>query len=232
MNDTPQVRTGRERLDALTSKRESAFPAALRHTARVARLRRWILWGAGGVMALVAIGLIISSLKFLPVDLRLARVAMKGSQIVIDSPKLVGYQKDGRPYEVRAKTGVQDIAAPDVIDLDHVEVLVENSANSTTSLTAVKGMYSTKADRADMSGGVIIHDPKKFNMRLDTATMDFKSSKMTSNKPVIMKLEGGEITAKGLEFSQNESHALFSGGVHSTLYGEGAEPSNAFHATQ
>lgn len=103
MNDAPQARTGRDRLDALTTKRESAFPAALRHTARVARLRRWILWAPPALFALVAIGLIVSSVKLLPVDLRLARVAMKGSHIVIDSPKLVGYQKDGRPYEYAQK---------------------------------------------------------------------------------------------------------------------------------
>ena len=231
MNDAPQTRTGRDRLDALTTKRESAFPAALRHTARVARLRRWILWGAAGVVALVAIGLIVSSVKLLPADLRLARVAMKGSQIVIDSPKLVGYQKDGRPYEVRAKTGVQDIAAPDTIDLDGVEVRIENNANSAITLQAPKGLYSTKGDRADMTGGVIIRDPKKFDMRLESAVMDFKTSKLKSDKPTLLKLEGGEISSKAIEFSQKDAHALFSGGVHSTLYGEGAEPANAFHPT-
>jgi hypothetical protein len=46
-----------------------------------------------------------------------------------------------------------------------------------------------------------------------------------------LKLEGGEISSKAVEFSQKDAHALFSGGVHSTLYGEGAEPANAFHAT-
>ena len=155
---------------------------------------------------------------------------MKGSHIVIDSPKLVGYQKDGRPYEVRAKTGVQDIAAPDTIDLDSVEVRIENNANSAITLQAPKGLYSTKGDRADMTGGVIIRDPKKFDMRLESAVMDFKTSKMKSDKPTILKLEGGEISSKAVEFSQKDSHATFSGGVHSTLYGEGAEPANAFHA--
>ena len=59
-------------------------------------------------LGIVGLGLLISSLRFLPVDLSLARVALKGTRIVIESPKLVGYRKDGRPYEVRARVGTQD----------------------------------------------------------------------------------------------------------------------------
>jgi lipopolysaccharide export system protein LptC len=115
--DDPARARGRDRLAALTARRESAFPDALRHTARVTRLRRWLLWGAGGTMALVGIGLAASSLRFLPIDLNLSRVALKGTRIVIETPKLVGYRKDGKPYEIRARVGVQDIATPDVFDL-------------------------------------------------------------------------------------------------------------------
>lgn len=53
-----------------------------------------------------------------------------------------------------------------------------------------------------MTGGVIIRDPKKFDMRLESAVMDFKTSKMKSDKPTILKLEGGEISSKAVEFSQ------------------------------
>jgi len=232
MSEAPQTRTGRDRLGAITAPRESAFPAAMRHTARVNWMRRLILWAVGTIVVLVGVGLAVSSLTLLPVELSLKRVALKGSRIVIDSPKLVGYQKDGRPYEVRAKTGVQEISAPDVFDLDGLEVRVESSRDSAVQLSAKKGVYSAKTDRADMSGGVKIRDVKSFDMQLQSAVMDFKSSVMTSNKPVNLKIDGGEVQAKAVEFSEKERRATFSGGVHSQLYGEGSAPANAFHPAQ
>ena len=220
MNDAAPTTTSRIRLGAIGAQRENAFPEALRHTARVARLRRWIFWTAGSIVGVVLLGLLVGSLRFLPVDLRLARIALKGTRITIETPKLVGYRKDGRPYEVRAKVGVQDIATPDVFDLEGLEVRVENSADNTIMLSAAKGIYNAKADHADMSGGVVIRDDKNFEMRLDSAAMDFKASVMTSDQPVHLKLETGEVFAKSVEFAQKERHVTFEGEVHSVLYGE------------
>ncbi|HEY8124573.1 MAG TPA: LPS export ABC transporter periplasmic protein LptC [Methylocystis sp.] len=225
MTDVLPAPRARDRLGDFGVPRKSAFPEALRHTVRVARLRRWILWGAGGVVGIVGLGLLISSLRFLPADLSLARVALKGSRIVIESPKLVGYRKDGRPYEVRAVVGIQDLANPDVFELEQLEVRVENTKDNSIVLSAAKGLYNRKADLADMTGGVNIREDNNFDMRLESAVMDFKASVMTSDKPVLLKIDGGEVTAQSVEFSQKERHASFAGGVHSVLYGEGDAPS-------
>lgn len=224
MTDVFPTPSARDRLGALIAPRQNAFPEALRHTSRVTRLRRWILWGAGGVVGVVGLGLLISSLRFLPADLSLARVALKGSHIVIESPKLVGYRKDGRPYEVRAVLGIQDLAKPDIFELEQLEVRVENTKDNSIVMSAQKGVYNRKADHADMSGGVNIRDDKNFDMRLESAVMDLKASMMTSDKPVLLKIDGGEVTAQSVEFSQKERRATFAGGVHSVLYGEGDTP--------
>lgn len=224
---------GRDRLAGLTAPRESAFPDALRHSARVTRLRRWIFWSAAATVGLVGLGLLVSSLRFLPVDLKLARIALQGTRIVIESPKLVGYRKDGRPYEVRARVGVQDVATPDVFDLEGLDARIETKAGEGVSLTAPKAVYSAKIDRADMSGGVEITDSKNFNMRMDAAAMDFKASVMTSDKPVTLKIDGGQVVADSLEFSQKERRATFTGNVRSVLYGEdGAPPHEGLRTAQ
>jgi lipopolysaccharide export system protein LptC len=224
MTDVFPTPSARDRLGALVLPRQNAFPEALRHTSRVTRLRRWILWGAGGVVGVVGLGLLIGSLRFLPADLSLARVALKGSRIVIESPKLVGYRKDGRPYEVRAVVGAQDLANPEVFELERLEVRVENTKDNSIVMSAQKGVYNRKVDRADMTGGVNIRDDKNFDMQLESAVMDLKSSTMTSEKPVLLKIDGGEVTAHSVEFSQKDRRASFAGGVHSVLYGEGDAP--------
>lgn len=211
---------GRDRLAGLTAGRENAIPAAIRHSARVSRLRKWILWTAGGASALIALAVLIESLRFLPIDLRLARVALKGSRIVIETPKLVGYRKDGRPYEVRARVGMQDIAKPELFELEGLEVRVETKGDEAVTLTAPKANYSTKADTAKMQGGVRITDSKSFDMRMESADMDFKASVMTSNAPVTLHIDGGEVAADHVEFQQKDRRATFTGNVRSVLYGE------------
>lgn len=225
---------GRDRLAALTARRESAFPDALRHSARVTRLRRWILWGVGGTVGLVALGLVASSLRFLPIDLSLSRIALKGTRIVIETPKLVGYRKDGKPYEIRARVGVQDITTPELFNLDGLDVRVETEGAAPVTLTAAKALYSSKDDRADMSGGVAIFDKKNFDMRMESAAMDFRASVMTSDKPVTLRIDGGQVVADSVEFAQKERRASFSGNVRSVLYGEDGPPAQPSepHAAQ
>jgi lipopolysaccharide export system protein LptC len=211
---------GRDRLAGLTSGRENAIPAAIRHSARVSRLRKWILWTAGGVSAFIALAVLVESLRFLPIDLRLARVALKGTRIVIETPKLVGYRKDGRPYEVRAKVGMQDISRPELFDLEGLEVRVETKGDEAVTLTAPNASYSTRADSAKMKGGVRITDSKSFDMRTESANMDFKASVMTSSAPVTLHIDGGEVAANRVEFQQKDRRATFTGNVRSVIYGE------------
>ena len=51
-----------------------------------------------------------------------------------------------------------------------------------------------------MTGGVNIHEDNNFDMRLESAVMDFKDSVMTSDKPVLLKIDGGEVAAQSVGF--------------------------------
>jgi lipopolysaccharide export system protein LptC len=219
-NDAAPRDLRRSRLDAIGATREDAFPDALRHTARVMRLRRLVLWGAAAIVGLLLVALAIQALRSFPIDLNFARVALQGSRITIESPKLVGYRKDGRAYELHAKVASQDMTTPDIFDLEEMEVRMENNSASFVNLAAAKGVYNRKQDHADLTGGVRIFDEKRFDMRLERAAVDFKASVMTSDRPVTLKIENGEVFAKSVKFSQNERRATFVGDVHSVLYGQ------------
>jgi lipopolysaccharide export system protein LptC len=210
----------RDRLGAIGAPRASAIPEARRHTARVAKMRRWIVWGVGAIVALVLVGGAARALRYLPMDLNFAHVALKGTRITIETPRLVGYRKDGRPYEIKARLGVQDIAKPDRFELEGLAVRIENSDDNSVRMTAEKGFYDAKNDHAELGGGVQIRDDRNFDMRLDSAAMDFKVSRMTSDKPVTLKFAGGEVNAQGVEFAHKERRATFAGGVRTVIYGE------------
>ncbi|MBU3889363.1 LPS export ABC transporter periplasmic protein LptC [Methylosinus sporium] len=220
MNDASPPTDRRDRLASIIAPRRDAIPQARRHSQRVARLRRWLLWGSGAIIAAVAVGVAFHSLRFLPADLRFSRIATEGTRITIESPKLVGYRKDGRPYELRARTGVQDIAKPDVFELERLEVRIQSDNESNVVLTAEKGLYDAKKDRANLSGGAHLYDGKHYDLRTDAAVIDFRGNIVTSDQPTRLTLDKSIVTARSVEFSQNERRATFSGAVHTTLPGD------------
>ncbi len=221
MNDAPS--TSHNRFGSIGAQRENAFPAALRHTTRVARLRWFMFWGVGGIVTVVAVVVGFQFLRFLPMDLRFAHIALKGSRITIDSPKLVGYRPDGRPYELRAKVGVQDMTTPDLFELEELNVHLDSGPGQAVLLKAATGLYDSKKDRADLGGGVRIYDDKSYEMLLASAVMDFKTSTLTSDRPGTLNLNGGKISGNSVEVVQGERRLTFIGDVHSVLYGEEGE---------
>jgi len=210
----------RHRLSSLGAGRRNPFPAALKHTARVARLKRGIVWSLAGAAVLGVAFAAFQFLRFLPVDLRFAHVALEGTRITIQTPKIVGYRRDGTPYELRAKVGVQDVSKPDQFELEGLEVKLDSGNQPSIMLTAANGVYDAKTDRADLGGGVRIYDGKNFDLALDTAAMDFKAATLTSDRRGTLKLDGMEISANEVTFLQNERQATFVGDTHTVLYGE------------
>jgi lipopolysaccharide export system protein LptC len=219
MNDAARS-TGRDRLAAFVAPRVDAIPAARRHSLRVGRLRRWLVWGAGAILATVAAGVALQSLQFLPADLRFAHVAMQGTRITIESPKLVGYRKDGRPFELRARFGIQDIAKPDLFELEQLEVRIQGDNESVVTLEAGKGLYDAKANRADLTGGAHLHDGQHYDMKTEAAVIDFSNNIVTSDQKTTLTLDRATVVSNAVEFAQMERRATFTGDVHSTFPGD------------
>jgi lipopolysaccharide export system protein LptC len=212
-------RVNRDRFGGISAPRASAIPQARRHTARVARLRRWIFWIAASITLVLALALAAQGLRHLPVDLRFAHIGVEGSRLIIEQPKLVGYRKDGHPYQLSAKRGVQNMKTPSVSDLDELEVTFGDNVEGVTILTAQKGVYDSDAEHADLSSGVRIVKKNGYDLRLEKALMDFKTSVMTSDNPARLILSDGEVTSKSVRFSESERRATFIGDVHSVMNG-------------
>ena len=74
--------------------------------------------GARRNVVAALLGALVRSISFLPVNLSFSRIVTQGTRITIESPKLVAYRKDGRPYELRARTAVQDWIIPTIYELN------------------------------------------------------------------------------------------------------------------
>jgi len=210
----------RDRLVAVGGPRKSQIPVAMRHTQRVARLRRVIVWGVGGIVAICAVFLAYHFVSHLAVDLRFAGIGFQGARITIERPRLVGYQKDGRAYELKARVGVQDIHKPDIFELEGLEARLDTDRGPPVLLTSAAAVYDGKKDRAELSNGVRISDEKNYDLRLESATMDFKASTLSSQRRSTLKLECCDVEGKSVELAQAESRVTFTGAVHSVFHGQ------------
>lgn len=93
------------------------FARATRHSAQVRFLRRAIPIGVlVAVAGLLAVWLFDPFRQVFP-NFSVQGVDLSSSQVVMEMPKLSGFKKDSRPYEVIAKSAIQDVSKPSVINL-------------------------------------------------------------------------------------------------------------------
>ena len=213
----------RDRLASFTAPRASQIPVAMRHSERVARLRRVIVWSVGVIVAFCAVLVTWHFLSSLSVDLRFAHIGFKGTRITLESPRLVGYQKNGRSYELVARVGVQDLTTPDILELEGLEAKLDVDGGQPVLLTSATAVYDSKQDRANLSNGVRIFDEKRYDLKMEAGQMDFKASTLVSDRPASLKLDCCDVDGKSVQLSQSESRVTFVGAVHSVFHGETAD---------
>src|SRR5262245_8491532 len=109
-------------------RRDSAavFRRAKRHSRRVRLLRTAIPVAAGlGVLALLIATWFnpLRSLAKLPVDM--GGLVISGTKITMAQPKISGYTRDSRWYELSAQSAAQDITRPDFVELREIRARIE-----------------------------------------------------------------------------------------------------------
>ena len=53
------------------------------------------------------------------------KLAVQGSKITMELPRIAGFTRDSRSYELNAESAVQDIASPDVVELQNLRAKME-----------------------------------------------------------------------------------------------------------
>jgi lipopolysaccharide export system protein LptC len=145
---------------------------------------------------------------------------VQGSRITLDNPKLTGYRKDGRPYELTARVGVQDLSKPDLFELEGVAATLDSGPGQAVMLTANAGFYNTKTDQADLFKGVRIFDDKSYDLRLEKALLDLRANTLKSDRPGKLLMSCCEVEGNTVELAQGEQRVTFVGAVRSVFYGE------------
>lgn len=197
--------------------RSRGYDIAVRHSRRVRFLRRAI-----PLAALSAVGLVVAITLFNPFasvgGLAFGPVSVSGTRIVMDAPRLRGFQDGSRPYEVTAEEASQDVREPHLVDLRELRArLTIDDAGGTARVEAATGRFDTQSEILELSRDVRVVSSMGYTLDLRSATVDFKGGGVVSKEPVRLLFESGSVEAQSLTIVEGGAVITFEGGVSSVF---------------
>jgi lipopolysaccharide export system protein LptC len=157
----------------------------------------------------------------LPIDA--GRLVISGTKITMEAPKLSGYTRDHRWYELTASAAAQDITKPNMVELHDVRAKVDAEDKSTMFLSAKDGLYDRKGGILTLNNDISLKSTSGYEIRLNEAVVDTGSGEVVSNKPVEVVSQQGTIKAERLEVLRSGEIVRFTGNVVMNLAGTGDE---------
>jgi lipopolysaccharide export system protein LptC len=192
---------------------ELRFAAAARHS-RLVRILRKAVPAAIAVSLLMIAGISVFNpfrmLANLPIDV--GNVVVSGTKITMQSPHMAGFTPDRRPYEVNARTAMQDVTNPNLIELDTLKAKVEMEDKSIVFMDARRGNFRNREQLLDLYEDVLLKSTA-YEARLLEATVDMGKGSIVSDKPVNVRMTDGTLDAQKLEITGKGDLMVFHGGV-------------------
>jgi len=198
---------------------EHAFRAARRHSRVVRILRIAIPAFVGVVVLVVVLTTYLNPLRMLTkLPVNVGNLVISGSKITMEQPRLSGFTRDARAYEVTADAAAQDLTKPDIIELHNIHAKVQMQDKSTVQMSAVNGIYDSKGETLKLDRDIFLSSTTGYEGRLSEATVDIRKGNVLSEHPVELKMLQGTLDANRLQITDSGDRILFENGVRMTLF--------------
>lgn len=210
------------------ARRTRAHGRAVRHSARVRLLRRVIPAVAGiavlGIAGTVLYGPFSGSVP----NVSIGPVSVSGTKVTMENPKLSGFRKGERGYEVTAAAALQDVRKPSLIELQAMKGhIATDDKGGLARIEAKAGLFDSSRETLSLEQDIRVWTDKGEEARLKSASVDFKAGSVKSAEAVTVTVPTGSITADSLDVVENGKTISFVGNVHALFHqGKGGtEPS-------
>src|SRR5215469_949428 len=214
---TPLPGTTPHRSLGWTGANRADFDRAIRSAARHSGWVRALRVAVPAMMVLVVVAAALAAwfnpLRLITLPDVAGTLGISGTRITMQLPRLSGFTRDSRAYEMTAQTADQDLTRPDAVELKGIAARVQMQDQSTVEMSAAAGLYNTKADTILLSNDVRLKSSSGYEARLTDALVDMHSGHVTSQQPVEVKLLNGVLNAKGIEVIDSGNLIRFNGGV-------------------
>jgi len=204
-----------------------AFRAAVRHSRLVRFARYAIPIAVVATIAGSALASWLSPLRLidtLPIGLR--DMVISGTKIKMEQPRLSGFTRDARPYDLSASMAAQDLTRPGFIELTTLRAKIQMHNKSLIEVSAATGLFDTKAELLTLEKDILVKSTSGYEGRLSKAVIDTRTGNIVSEQPVALKMRNGNVTANALEIEQAGELVRFQRGVAMQLM-PNKDPGNA-----
>jgi len=140
------------------------------------------------------------------------KLAIQGSKITMELPRIAGFTRDARGYELTAESAVQDIASPDIVELQNLRARMELQ-DQEVNIVAKAGTYNTKGDKVILRDQVLVTTNQGFTAKLREAAVEMKAGKVVSEHPVEITFPDGVLNANKMEVLDSGDVIRFERGV-------------------
>jgi lipopolysaccharide export system protein LptC len=207
---------------------ERAFRRAAQHS----RLVRILRYGIPAIMIVVAFVIFVETflnpfrlIAAFPIES--SKISLSGTKIVMELPRVNGFTTDSRPYALIARTATQDVAKPDILELNEIDAQIELKDGQHVTIKSINGIYDTKGDVLKLRDRVVIHSSSGYEGHLSEATIAVATGNVVSESPVeVMLPNNGLLNADRLEVEQNGALIVFGGAVEMTLNPDPLRPAS------
>jgi len=177
------------------------------------------------VVVVVVGGIALTVLKPLrvlsgvPVDV--GSLVVSGTKIMMQQPRLAGFTRDNRRYNMIAQAAAQDVTKPDMIELHGINATMEMKDGAVFETTAKDGLYNSKTELLTLSQNIVVTSSSGYKALLNEAVIDVRAGRVVSDKPVEVKTATWTINANGMEVAESGDVMRFDRGVFVTMMLEG-----------
>jgi len=144
-------------------------------------------------------------------------LVVSGTKITMEQPRLSGFTRDARAYELSADAAKQDLTKPDVIELRNIRAKVQMQDKSTMEMSATTGFYDSKAETLKLDQNIVLSSSAGYRGQLSEALVDIRKGYVVSERPVAVEMLQGTLNASRLEIVDSGDLVRFDGGVNMTL---------------
>jgi lipopolysaccharide export system protein LptC len=194
------------------------FRAAARHSRLVRFLRQAIPACIGLIGVVIVVATFFNPFRLVagfPIDP--GKLSLSGTKIVMELPRVTGFTRDSRPYELTARAAAQDVTKPELLELKDINARVDIKDGQQVTITSVNGLYDTKAELLKLNDHILLTTSSGYEGRLSEATVEVGTSHVISESPVEVKLINGWLNANRLEILESGDLIRFDGGVELLL---------------
>lgn len=201
-------------------RRERAHARAKTHSARVRGLRRVIPVAAGAAVLALAAATLFNPFGALAPSVGFGPVSLSGTKVRMENPRLSGFRKNDRGYEVTASAALQDVRKPSLIELESMRGhIATDDKGGIARIEAATGVFDTARESLDLKRDIRLWTDKGEEARLTSAAIDFKAGTVTSKEAVTVTVPSGSVVADSLDVIDNGKVVSFIGNVHSVFRG-------------